>query len=271
VPGFLRRSYTRAIGAEVVEVTEVAMESLPIVIEPLQGTKMRTFRKFIEEVDSQTPSYNIDSDASSFEWQKEEGPVHAADVVICKQDATPLQVIEQFDLEICKARFNGESFFIPNPQLTFRTHDAMAKPGQFIHSPATTIARNKDVLTTFFQEPFKSTSTYDRLLYLERNCKNPNEAHPFLKFMQSQGFGFGKTENIVIRTNDRNDIWKIDTNEEESKTIIRKIHNVVQSSVSRFNKYNCRRIQVLEMPPALHHPPFKRNFHNKTLYILKPF
>ena len=54
----------------------------------------------------------------------------------------------------------------------------MAKPGQFIHSPATTIARNKDVLTTFFQEPFKSTSTYDRLLYLERNCKNPNEAHP---------------------------------------------------------------------------------------------
>mmetsp|Transcript_15865 Transcript_15865/g.37943 ORF Transcript_15865/g.37943 Transcript_15865/m.37943 type:complete len:148 (+) Transcript_15865:271-714(+) len=146
----------------------------------------------------------------------------------------------------------------------------MAKPGQFIHSPATTIARNKDVLTTFFQEPFKSTSTYDRLLYLEGNCKNPNEAHPFLKFTHCQGFGFGKTENIVIRTNDRNDIWKIDTNEEESKTIIRKIHNVVQSSVSRFNKYNCRRIQVLEMPPALHHPPFKRNFHNKTLYILKP-
>ena len=105
-PIFLRRSLTRACWVEIVEVTEVAMKSLPIVIEPLQGTKMRTFRKFIEEVDSQTPSYNIDSDASSFEWQKEEGPVHAADVVICKQDATPLQVIEQFDLEICKARFN---------------------------------------------------------------------------------------------------------------------------------------------------------------------
>ena len=137
------------------------------------------------------------------------------------------------------------------------------KPGQFIHSPATTIARNKDVLTTFFQEPFKSTSTDDRLLYLERNCKNPNEAHPFLKYMHCQEFGFGNTEDHSIRT--------IDTNEDESKAIIRKIHNVVQSSVSRFNKYNCRGIQVLEMPPALHHPPFKRNFHNKTLYILKPF
>ena len=82
-------------------------------------------------------------------------------------------------------------------------HDVMAEPGQFIHSPATTIARNKDVLTTFFQERFKSTSTYDRLLFLERNCKNPNEAHPFLNFMQSQGFGFGRTENIVIRTSER--------------------------------------------------------------------
>ena len=144
--------------------------------------------------------------------------------------------------------------------------DAMAKPGQIIHSPATTTARNKDVLTTFFQEPFKSTSTYDRLLYLERNCKNPNEAHPFLKFMQSQGFGFDNTEDHRVRT--------IDINENESKAITRrKIHNVVQSSVSRLNKYNCRcrGIQVLEMPQVLHHPSFKRNFHNKTSYILKPF
>ena len=139
-----------------------------------------------------TPSYDIDSDASTFD---EPRPVHAADVVICKQNATPLQVIEQFDLEICKARFNGESFFIPNPQMTFRTRDAMAKPGQFIHSPATTISRNKDALTTFFQAPFKSTSTAERLLYLERYCRKPNEAHPFLKFMHRQRFGFGYTED----------------------------------------------------------------------------
>ena len=80
-PIFLRRSYTRAIWAEVVEVTEVEMKALlPIVIEPLRGTKIRTFRKFIKEVDSQTPSYKRDSDWD--EWTKEEGPVHAADVVI---------------------------------------------------------------------------------------------------------------------------------------------------------------------------------------------
>ena len=135
--------------------------------------------------------------------------------------------------------------------MTFRTRDAMAKPGQFIHSPATTISRNKDALTTFFQAPFKSTSTAERLLYLERDCRKPNEAHPFLKFMHCQGFGFGYTED--------NSMTKIDTNEEESKAMIRKIHDVLQSSVYRFNKYNCRGIQVLEMPPGLNLPPFRRN------------
>jgi len=78
-PIFLRRSLTRACWVEIVEVTEVAMKSLPIVIEPLQGTRMRAFRKFLKDVDSQTPSYDIDSGASTFD---EPRPVHAADVVI---------------------------------------------------------------------------------------------------------------------------------------------------------------------------------------------
>lgn len=58
LPMFLRRSKTRACWVEVVEVTKVSIRSQPVAIEPLQGTKMRTFRTFLKDVDSQTPSYD---------------------------------------------------------------------------------------------------------------------------------------------------------------------------------------------------------------------
>jgi hypothetical protein len=190
-------------------------------------------------------------------------PVHAADLVVSKSTSTPLQIIEQFDLEICKARFDGESFFIPNPQNTFRTHESMRDPGQFIHSPATTMTRNKDVLTTFFREPFKSVSTAHRLFCLEQSCQHLGDAHPFLKYVYSRGFHFGNTKIPSVKM--------IDANEKESKAIILAIHCVVKSHVRRINKYNCRGIQVLEIPQVLQSPPFKKNFDKKILYNMKAF
>ena len=263
-PIFLRRSKTRAVWVKVVEVTEVIMKPLPIAIKPikpLHGTKMRTFRKYMKDVDSETPSGDIDSDASTFD---EPRPTHAADVIICKQNATPLQIIEQFDLEICKARFNGESFFIPNPRLTFQSSPSITNPGHFIHSPATIIARNKDVLTTFFQEPFQPISTTHRLLHLEQNCDHLSETIPLLQYVHSRGYHFGNTTIPTVKL--------INTTEKESKCIINQIHNVIKLSVSRFNKYNCRGIQVLEIPQALLHPPFKKeSSKQKILYNIKPF
>ena len=100
-----------------------------------------------------------------------------ADLVVAKTNFLPQDIIQQFDLSICKASCDGDTFYFPDAKNTFNSIAADNNSTKCIHKPQSNITRYFNELTTFFQGTFEPVSTAHRLYCLEQHCRHLKDVY----------------------------------------------------------------------------------------------
>ena len=213
-------------------------------VAPIPGKKLRMYRNFLKEVDIDTPTPydSVDSE----EYWPSHGIVkspHKIDLVLARSNFTPKDLIDKFDLNICKISYNGKTFCIPDAANTFKSLPSQKVKGGCVHKPATLITRDFNTLKTVFQGEFRPISTAHRLFCLEQECHVLKNGHVYLKYLWSKGYHFGNTTVPSAKI--------IDKRTREHRYYVMAIHKHLAASIQRLNKYRCRGIDIVDIMPNL--------------------
>ena len=158
------------------------------------------------------------------------------DLIVAQRDLPVASLLDGFDLEICKASFDGKKFHIPDPHLTFAGKTRMepnrkAVVGSYVrHHPgqpkASTIdlARLASTTISAVRKDVPRTPFYERLDYADGlpDLYDPNASWPLMNFHEP-----------VVK-------WK--------HGVKLQFHNWVCVLIERLRKYQKRGIEVVDAP-----------------------
>ena len=110
------------------------------------------------------------------------------DLVVAKDSSNPLDLLNNFDLDICRCSFNGINFFIPNPHAVFNNKPApespflIPVPRTVVPCPSSTARRRLDCLKAFFL-PIIGEHPQDTTLQRIRSLRTTMPFHPFVTYV----------------------------------------------------------------------------------------
>ena len=160
---------------------------------------------------------------------------HKVDLVIAKKNCNATDLINNFDLDICRCSFDGSNFFIPDPHNVFKNKKAAENPFlsyffQTVIPCPSSVARSRiDCLKAFFL-PIIGDHPQSTTLERIRSLKTTMPYHPFVTY-------------VFLKEN-------VDGNTEFTRAHF--IHVFVQRQVARLAKYRRRGVQIegTEMIPS---------------------
>ena len=177
------------------------------------------------------------------------------DLVVAKRLSSALDLINNFDLDICRCSFNGINFSIPNPHNVFKNKQAPESPfvdpitKTVISCPSTVAGSRLDCLKTFFL-PIVGDHPQETTLERVRSLRTTMPCHPFVTYVFLEEDEEGNTKFTRAHF----------------------IHVFIQRQVARLAKYRRRGVEVegTEMIPSDYVRPSIRSSASPLASIEQP-